>query len=116
MRTSWMRLCVAASLGLLVLAACGADDSGGGTTRSASVREYVVHVVPPAGKAGKNTFEVRNIGKIPHEFVVFRTDLAPNALPVNAEQNTVEETGAGVKLVDEINEIDPGKTKNLTVD
>src|SRR5438105_14365191 len=112
MRTIW----AIAVAGLLVVAACGADDSGGGVTRSATVREYKVHVVPPAGPAGKMTFEVRNIGKTAHEFVIFKTDLAPDTLPLNKDGDAVDEEGAGVKHIDEIEAIEPGKTENLTVD
>ena len=120
MRASWKQLGVATVVLAFVLGACGSDDSKGGSkggaTRSATVREYKVSVVPPAGPAGKNNFEVRNTGKIAHEFVIFKTDLAPDDLPLNKDGDAVDEEGEGVEHVDEIEDINPGKTKSLTVD
>jgi len=46
--------------------------------------------------------------------VVFKTDLAPDALPVDEDGN-VDEAGEGVELVDEIEDIAPGDTPSLTV-
>jgi hypothetical protein len=44
-----------------------------------------------------------------HEFVVFKTDLGPDALPTAAD-GSVDETGEGVELIDEIEDIAPGDT------
>jgi hypothetical protein len=44
-----------------------------------------------------------------HEFVVFKTDLAADALPT-ASDGSVDEEGEGVELVDEIEDIAVGDT------
>ena len=50
-----------------------------------------------------------------HEFVVFKTDLAPDALPTG-EDGSVDEEGEGVELKDEIEDIAVGDTPTLTLD
>jgi uncharacterized cupredoxin-like copper-binding protein len=61
------------------------------------------------------TFTVNNTGpEDTHEFVVFKTDLAPDALPT-APDGSVDEEGEGVQLVDEIEDIAVGDTPTLTV-
>jgi uncharacterized cupredoxin-like copper-binding protein len=62
--------------------------------------------------AGKVNFVVSNAGTIPHEFVIFKTDLGPDALPtVNGE---VEEDK--LDHIDELDVFEAGKTESLTVD
>ena len=66
--------------------------------------------------AGDVTFNVGNVDpEDTHEFVVFKTDLAPDALPT-APDGSVDETGEGVELIGEIEDIAPGDTpQTLTV-
>ena len=47
----------------------------------------------------------------PHEFVVFKTDLAATDLPT-AEDGSVDEEGEGVELIGEIEEFDPGTSES----
>jgi len=46
---------------------------------------------------------------------VFATDLAPDALPT-APDGSVDETGEGVELIDEIEDIPVGETQSVTVE
>ncbi len=74
-------------------------------------------VVPSATSAplGEVTFDVTNSGPEEiHEFVVFATDLAPDALPTNPD-GSVDETGAGIELIGEIEDIPVGQTMSTTV-
>src|SRR5438105_12588567 len=87
----------------LVLAGCGADDSGGGNSVNASEREFKIDVSPARTAAGQGTFEVRNQGQATHEFVVFKTDLAPADLPV--KDNVVDEHTKGISVVGEVEDI-----------
>ena len=98
----------------LVLAGCGADDSGGGNSVNASEREFKIDVSPARTAAGQGTFEVRNQGQATHELVVLKTDLAPDALPV--KDNEADESAKGITRVDEVGDIAPGKTERLSVD
>ncbi len=68
----------------------------------------------PSAPAGSVTFAVTNTGpEDVHEFVILKTDLDPGALPVDAN-GAVTETGAGIEVVDEIEDIPVGSSQELT--
>lgn len=46
-----------------------------------TLSEFSLAAVPASVPAGRVTFVVRNDGAIPHEFVVVRSDVAPDRLP-----------------------------------
>jgi uncharacterized cupredoxin-like copper-binding protein len=53
-----------------------------------------------------------------HEFVVFRTDLAEDALPTTTDdkdQLIVDEEGAGVEHVDEVEDVQVGSDQDFEV-
>lgn len=96
----------------LIAAAC---DSGGGSV-DVTLQEFAVIPSESSVGAGEVTFNVTNEGPDDvHEFVVFRTDLSPEALPT-AEDGSVDETGEGLELIDEIEDIAVGESPSLTVD
>jgi uncharacterized cupredoxin-like copper-binding protein len=107
------RLIKASVMGLgLVAAACG----GGGEDVSVTLQEFAVGTDPASVSAGSVTFNLENKGPDDtHEFVVIRTDLDPTALPTD-ENGAVDETGEGIEVVDEVEEIPVGDTPTLTVD
>jgi uncharacterized cupredoxin-like copper-binding protein len=65
--------------------------------------------------AGSVTFDANDGPNDVHELVVFKTDLAPDALPTGAD-GSVDEEGEGLELIDEIEDIPVGETMSLTVD
>ena len=65
--------------------------------------------------AGTVTFRVRNQGPTSHEFVVVRTDLAPDKLPLQDDGLTVDEEKKGVELVEEAGGLDIDEHENLVV-
>lgn len=118
-----MRLRVLAGLSIVALssAACGtgqptiAPTAAAPTTVAVTLREWSVTPTPSSVAAGTVTFQVTNSGPEDiHEFVVIKTDLAPDALPVDAT-GTVTEEGAGMTVEDEIEDIPIGQTQELTV-
>ena len=95
--------------------ATGGGATGGGTTVDVTVQEFAVIPASSSAPAGDVTFDVTNKGPDDtHEFVVFKTDLAPDALPTAAD-GSVDEEGEGVELIDEIEDIAVGDTPTLTV-
>ena len=100
---------------ILVVAFLGAAcDSGDGEVE-VTLQEFSVVLGSGSASAGEVTFNVTNEGpNDPHEFVVFRTDLAPDALPTS-EDGSVDEEGEGVTLIDEIEDIAVGDSPTLTV-
>ena len=100
----------------LVAAACssGSSDNEELTARERNVdvtlQEFAVRPEQDSAPAGEVTFTVGNVGpEDTHEFVIFKTDLAPDALPT-APDGSVDEEGEGVGLIDEIEDIAPGDT------
>jgi len=105
-------LAVPMILGLaLVTAGCSSDDEG---TVAVTVADFSVTPDPDSAPAGEVTFDITNDAGQTHEFVVFKTDLAPDQLPTD-ENGDVDEAGAGVEHVDEVEDIEGGSTKSLTV-
>jgi uncharacterized cupredoxin-like copper-binding protein len=97
---------------MLALSSCG----GGAATVDVTLQEFSVLPSEDSVAAGEVTFEVENTGPDDtHEFVVIRTDLAPDALPTD-ENGAVDESGEGIEVIDEIEDIPVGGTPSLTVD
>ena len=121
----------AIALAIGVLPACGGDDSsstaatsaaattgstGDGTSVAVTLQEFAIAAAPASAPAGSVTFDVTNDGPNDvHEFVVIKTDLGPTELPVD-DKGVVDEEGAGIEPVDEIEDIEVGATPSLTVD
>jgi uncharacterized cupredoxin-like copper-binding protein len=88
----------------------------------ATLTTYTLVLSSNTAPAGKVTFHVTNAATDQnHEFVIFKTDLPEDQLPLKDDGNGVmmiDEEGAGVKHIDEIPDSDlpPGATKDLTVD
>ena len=110
----------------LVAAGCSDDDgdttgatgeeTGAGGTVDVTLQEFAVIPASSSAPAGDVTFNVTNEGPDDvHEFVVFLTDLAPDALPTN-EDGSVDEEGEGLELQGEIEDIAVDDTQSLTVD
>jgi uncharacterized cupredoxin-like copper-binding protein len=107
------RLIKASVMGLgLVAAGCG----GGGEDVGVTLQEFAVGTDRTSVAAGSVTFNIENKGPDDtHEFVVIRTDLDPTALPTEAN-GAVAETGEGMEVVDEVEDIPVGDTPTLKVD
>lgn len=95
-----------------IVGSCG----GGGGTVSVTLQEFSVGTDPTTVDAGEVVFEATNEGPDDeHEFVVFLTDLDPTELPTD-ENGAVVETGDGIELIGEIEDIAVGETKDVTLD
>lgn len=107
-------------VGAMVLAvavgACGGRGGGGDGAQKISVELKEYALVPSASSvtSGQVAFEARNTGSIPHELVVLKTDLAPDALPV--QEGKVDEEAPGVEAIGEIEEFEGGKTMSASFD
>lgn len=108
-------------LAVLVLAGCGGDDkeksasggstaSAGGATINETASDFKFSQTDLTAKAGKVKVDLKNAGKAPHEFVVIKTDSAPDALKVKGGQ--ASEDGS----VGEIEEVEGGASGTHTFD
>jgi uncharacterized cupredoxin-like copper-binding protein len=114
MRRTLIRLSLPVVFLLLGATACG----GGGNDVGATLSNFKIALDKTSGKTGDVTFNIKNDGPSTHEFVVFRTDLAPDALPTTTADNgatIVDEEGAGVEAIDEKEDIPSGSSTSLTV-
>jgi uncharacterized cupredoxin-like copper-binding protein len=109
MRRIWAVLCVV-PLGLV---GCGDDAGDAPGTVGATLRDFKIELNKSSAPAGKVTFEVDNKGPSTHEFVVFKTDLAPDALPRD-DIGDVAESDAFAP-VDELEDIEKGASPKLAV-
>jgi len=91
------------------------SPAAGTTTVNVTLQEFSILPDVSSAAAGDITFSVTNDGPDEvHEFVVIKTDLAPDALPTDAD-GVVDEEGAGLTVIDEIEDMAVGATEDLTV-
>ncbi|MBW8826469.1 MAG: hypothetical protein JF603_08980 [Acidobacteria bacterium] len=113
----------AAELATVIDSYFAAHGATTGTTVAAGKRTPVAvaltdyRVTPEAASisSGVTTFDVTNRATQVHEMVVVRTDLPPADLPVDHDGN-VDEKGSGVEFIDEVEDVKPGTSTQLSVD
>lgn len=66
----------------VVFEAAAAEQRSAATTVKVQLKEWKVVPAVASVRRGKVAFAVRNMGSIPHDFVVLRTKLAPAKLPM----------------------------------
>lgn len=105
------RLLVSLAIAILVvplLTACGPKSV------DVTLETYKLTMSANEANAGPVVFHVTNKATDQkHEFVIFKTDLPEDQLPLNADGD-VDEEGAGVTHVDEV-EVESGESKDLSV-
>jgi uncharacterized cupredoxin-like copper-binding protein len=96
--------------GALLVGGCG-PASGGGTVHAA-LKENGITLDQSTASAGTVVFDVKNAGTIVHEFVVIKTDVAPDKLPASAgEPGQMLEDGS----VGEVEDVNVGESKQLSI-
>lgn len=85
------------------------------TTVDATVSDFKIEVGAATAPAGPINIKVSSKGPTEHEFVIFKTDLAPDMLPLSEDGTEVDEEGAGVAAVDELEDIIAGSSHDLPV-
>jgi uncharacterized cupredoxin-like copper-binding protein len=117
----WRNLSILAAIGVLGAActsagtspsAAPASSAGGGSPVAVELSEWAVTPAPASASAGPVTFSVTNKGTTIHEFVVVKTDMKADALPV--ADHKIDESA--LTPVDEIEDIEAGATPTLDVD
>jgi uncharacterized cupredoxin-like copper-binding protein len=91
------------------LSACGPQEI------DVALTTYKITPAKDTARAGQITFHIHNDATdLTHEFVVFKTDIAEDKLPLTSE-GIVDEEADGITLIDEAEDITPGTAKDLTV-
>lgn len=117
------------------LAGCGQSQTGGtpsqqgattaspqsaaGASQPGSVKselgEFYIKLDKDSVPAGKITFTVTNVGKMEHELIILKTDLAVDKLPTEKDDpSRVDEDKIGTS--GEVEDLASGKTKTGTFD
>ena len=123
-------LLVPVAAAMLLAAGCGGDTNtptattpapspsesspAAGGTVNVTEKDFSIAVDPTSATAGTVDFAISNEGPSVHEFVVFKTDLAPDALPTSSD-GSVDEEGEGVTHIDEKEDIAVGSSTTLDV-
>jgi len=98
-----------------------ASTAPSGEPTSAGTADVAIHLsewsvgVPTTIAAGTVNLSITNIGKIQHELLVFKSDLAPSTFPLDSHGNIIED-GPGINLVSDGENIDPGAMQSRKVD
>jgi uncharacterized cupredoxin-like copper-binding protein len=91
-----------------LLTACGP------TKIDVALTTYKIVMSADSARSGDIVFHVHNDATdLTHEFVIFKTDLPADQLPLNSE-GAVDEEGPGVTHVDEV-EVEAGQAADLAV-
>jgi hypothetical protein len=103
------------SLSILASAfAGGCSDADKASAVNVTLREFSVTPDQSSVPPGTVTFHVTNSGTVDHEFLVIKTDLAPDRLPTEGNGSYAED-GTGTRLVDEIDDVAPGQSRDLAM-
>lgn len=70
--------------------------------------------MPTTLRAGPHTFAYTNGGSVPHELLLFRTDLTANALPLRGDGNVDEESPVLRKVLDSGNATASNRSESVT--
>jgi uncharacterized cupredoxin-like copper-binding protein len=87
-----------------------------GTPVNVQLEDFKVRQDAAVVPAGTVSFRIRNQGPTSHEFIVVRTDRAPDKLPLQRDGLTVNEEGPGVELIDEAEALDIDDRQTLVLD
>ena len=107
-RWAWALALVLAALALAVplTIARRPEPTPRGTPVNVLLKDFKVQPDAAVVPAGTVSLRIRNQGPTSHEFILVRTDLAPDKLTLQDDGLTVDEEADGVELVDEANGLD----------
>lgn len=106
----WLRmlLSVAATAPFMTLIAC----EGGRVAIKVDERDFTISTSRSTAVSGETSIVVHNDGPSDHEFVILRTELPEDGLPVR-DVEWVDEEAAGIEVVAEFDHVLSGRTKTL---
>jgi hypothetical protein len=107
----WRRLSAAAAL--LMLAACSHAPAATGAPVNVVLHDFRIDSATAVSSNADVVFHVHNLAPATHEFVVVRTDLAPDRLPIGSDGLSVDEEK--LQKVGEIGEVGTETTQTLAL-
>jgi uncharacterized cupredoxin-like copper-binding protein len=92
------------------------EPTPSGTPVNVLLEDFKVRQDAAVVPAGTVSFRIRNQGPTTHEFIVVRTDRAPDKLPLQRDGLTVNEEAPGIELIDEAEGLDIDDRQTLVLD
>ena len=105
-------LLVASAVAVVIAYALKGSGAPAGDVQASTV-EYEVRM-PTMLSAGKHTVGVTNDGTLAHEFVIFKTDLPADQLPLGADGDVDEDSPQLTNVADSGASIAPGASRSVT--
>lgn len=96
-----------------LLAACG--DSGTGGELDVKLDEWSITVDKETLPKGPIEFTIKNDGERKHEFLIVKTDIAPDDLPTN-DDGSFDQDAPDVDVVREVEDLEDGDKTGRTYD
>jgi uncharacterized cupredoxin-like copper-binding protein len=114
---AWALTLVPAALALVVLLTVERrhEPAPQGTPVNVRLEDFKVQRDAAVVPAGTVSFRILNQGPTTHEFIVVRTDRAPDKLPLQRDGLTVNEDAPGIDLVDEAAGLDIDDRQTLVL-
>lgn len=97
-----VRAALAIMASVVLLSACSSGPTSGPV--SATVKEWQIDLSSTELKAGAITFNITNAGDKQHEFIIRKTDLTSDKLPLN-DKGEVSEAATELTVVGEPSEV-----------
>jgi uncharacterized cupredoxin-like copper-binding protein len=91
------------------------EPTPSGTPVNVLLEDFKVQQDASVVPAGTISFRVLNQGPTTHEFIVVRTDRAPDKLPLQRDGLTVNEEAPGIDLLDEAEGLDIDDRETLAL-
>jgi uncharacterized cupredoxin-like copper-binding protein len=116
-RWAWALALVLAALALAVplTVARRHEPTPRGTPVNVRLKDFEVRRDAAVVPAGTVSFRILNQGPTTHEFIVVRTDRAPDRLPLQSDGLTVNEDAPGIDLLDEVDGLDIDDRQTLAL-
>jgi uncharacterized cupredoxin-like copper-binding protein len=116
-RWAWALALVLAALALAVplTVARRQEPTPSGTPVNVLLKDFRVRQDVAVVPAGIVSFRILNQGPTSHEFIVVRTDRAPDKLPLQRDGLTVNEKASGIDLLDEAQGLDIDDRQTLVL-
>ena len=117
-RSAWALAIVLAALALAVplTVARRQEPTPSGTPVNVLLEDFRVRQDAAVVPAGTVRFRILNQGPTSHEFIVIRTDRAPDKLPLQRDGLTVNEDAPGINLLDEAQGLHIDDRQTLVLD
>ena len=86
-----------------------------GTPVDVLLQDFQIRETAAVVPAGTVSFRIRNQGPTSHEFIVVKTDRAPDKLPLQSDGLTVDEKADRIDLIDEAEGLDIDDRQTLVL-